>query len=170
MPEETRQHWFHQEREQQMETGEIAVKELSFPSSTQVPFLIRWQLYRVFRVFQLALWWMSLKVPWGIRAGFFLPEEKLGEVEWLDRISQIELLSPNRHPDSRALLVLMSELTALDGAGWGFCEGKGSFLTLTEDSIKQALQRLTCVNGHKGVIKVIFILFSRRLRRSPPVS
>ena len=100
-----------------METGEMAVKELSFSSSTQFPFLIKWQLYRVFRVFQFALWWMSLKVPWGIRAGFFLSEEKLREVEWLDQNltdrAEVNLLSPNQHPDSRALLFLTSELTLL---------------------------------------------------------
>lgn len=100
-----------------METGEMVVKELSFSSSTQVPFLIRWQLYRVFRVFQFALWWMSLKVPWGVRAGFFLSEEKLREAEWLDQNltdkAEVNLLSPNQHPDSRDLLFLTSELTLL---------------------------------------------------------
>ena len=41
MPEKTKRHWFHQEREQLMETGETAVKELSFLSSTQVPFPLK---------------------------------------------------------------------------------------------------------------------------------
>ena len=41
MLQRTEWHWFHQEREQLMETGDLVVKELSFPSGTQVPFLIR---------------------------------------------------------------------------------------------------------------------------------
>lgn len=38
-----------------------------------------------------------------------------------------------------------------------------------QKQIDGALLGLTCVNGNKGVIKVIFILFSRRLRRTAPV-
>lgn len=50
MPQRMRWHWFHQEHEQLMETGELVVKELSFPSCTQVPFLVRWQAPWMFRV------------------------------------------------------------------------------------------------------------------------
>lgn len=39
----TKWHWFHQEHEQLMETGELVIKELSFPSSSQILSLIKWQ-------------------------------------------------------------------------------------------------------------------------------
>lgn len=109
---------------------------------------------------------MSLEVLWGIRVGLLLHEEKLREVEWLAQDSTV-------WAGSRSCLQTstLSGLTlALDGAGQRFCEGQGSFQIVPGRQNRIGTQGLTCVDGNKGVIKIIFILFSRRLRRPTPVS
>lgn len=86
----------------------------------------------------------------------------------LPRIPQFEpgadLLSPNRHP-----------IWIYTGSGW--CQAeihsvkvKAQFLNTNWKQNQTGTQGLTCVNGNKGVIKIIFILFSGRLRRPTPVS